>query len=462
MVRPDLQSETYALAMKAPRLRIATTQFLIQFIAVFAFFSLLLQSGCEQSGREVSELSPALSPDADSSSDEGLQGRGVLVRADRNDASNRPDEIEKWPTSKVSPPDPLSKRQSGPSPRVPTQFVPGFPSDPRPPLVALQLADSTLLGVPIGRYSDLTFLMRNDGTILSVPKAHILKESVLQDRFQTILHKELAQQLREEYGKRYSVKQEHPYLIVAAPQHIERWADRFRTLHHSVNLYCSTHGIPHRPLEFPLVAIVFATRVEFLRAAKSTTSKVPDSLAGFYSIDSNRIYLYESIDDSTEETLDTICHEAAHQLAFNMGLHQRRAATPLWIAEGFATMFESPKLSGFQNRQGKSLWPTARRMNWHSLAKTPKAVEQIVSSLVRNDKLFESDAQNAYTVAWAMTVTLSQRRSPQFSQYLQRVAHLPPFETYESSQRWKDFQGAFGSDVGLLTNSILKYLDALE
>ncbi len=336
------------------------------------------------------------------------------------------------------------------------------PPDGRPPILAVQMSDTTAFGVPIGNFSDQLLLMRNDGAIQRIPKPEIVQQTVLNDRFRSIERNELSQQLRAEFGRNYLVKNEPPYLIVAKSEHINDWAQRFRGLQHSFKLYCTTHGLLTREIEFPLVAVVFGSRNEFLKYAHASGVKLPEFCVGYYFSDSNRILLYESDESSAKETQMTICHEATHQLAFNMGLHQRRASSPLWVIEGLATMFESPMLSGLQSREGKSLWPATRKHTWQSLRKSPESIQRIVTGLIQNDKAFESDFQNAYTVAWAMTTYLSQRRSQQFGSYLQKVGNLPPFEDYALTIRVSDFQSAFGSDLKLLTNKIIKHLETLE
>ena len=349
----------------------------------------------------------------------------------------------------------------------PTEAKPLFspshaPSDNRPPILAVKTLDTTAFGVPIGNFSDQLLMMRNDGAIQRISKLDIVQQTVLKDRFRSMERNELAQQLRAEFGRNYLVKNESPYLIVAKSENINAWSQRFRNLYHSFRLYCTTHGLPNREIEFPLVAVVFGSRNDFLKYTHAGGVKIPEFCVGYYFSDSNRILLYESEESSTKETQLIICHEATHQLAFNMGLHQRRASTPLWLIEGLATMFEAPMLSGLQAREGKSLWPASRKHTWQTLAKRPESIQRIVSGLIQNDKAFESDFQNAYTVAWAMSTYLSQRRSQHFGPYLQRVGNLPPFEEYAVTVRVADFQSAFGTDVKLLTNKIIKHLETLE
>ena len=335
-------------------------------------------------------------------------------------------------------------------------------ADHRPRLLAVRLQDNTAYGVPIGLFSDQTLLMKSDGSIQRINNLDILQQVILKDCFQPMDQKELTQQLRAEFGNNYLVRNESPYLIVARSEHMEGWSQRFRSLYHSFKLYCTTNGLPVREIEFPLVAVVFGSRSEFLRYANASGVKLPDFCVGYYFTDSNRILLYESPDTSKLETQNTISHEATHQLAFNMGLHQRRASTPLWLIEGLATMFESPRLSGLQARDGKSLWPTSRKSTWQKIAKRPESVQRIVAGLIHNDQAFETDFENAYTVGWAMSTYLSQRRSQQFGPYLQRVGNMPPFHEYDASQRVADFQSAFGTDARLLTTKIIKYLETLD
>ena len=334
--------------------------------------------------------------------------------------------------------------------------------DNRPPILAVRLPDHTVLGLPIALFADQMFLIRNDGAIQQIKYSDVVQQTVLNDRFHSIDRSELAKQLRAEFGRNYSVRSELPYLIVARPEHIENWCKRFRSFHHSFSLYCSTHGLKTREIEFPLVAVVFGSRSEFQRYSRSEPLQVPESVVGYYMPDTNRILLYESAGESTDATEKIICHEATHQLAFNTGLHQRRASTPLWLAEGFATMFEAPMLLGTQSRDGTSFWPESRQHTWQLLAKHPESIHRLVSGLIQNDSAFESDAQNAYAVAWAMTTYLSRRSSKQFGPYLNRVSQLPPFASYQADQRVADFQSAFGADNGLLSKKIIKYLESLE
>ena len=336
--------------------------------------------------------------------------------------------------------------------------------DKRPPIMAVQTCDATAYGVPIGLFSDQTLLMRNDGAIQRINTPDIIRHTVLPDRFKPIERTELAQLLRAEFGRNYIVKSDPPYMLVAKTEHMDVWQKRFKSLFHSFRLYCNTHGLTTREIEFPLVAVVFGSHDEFLRYAtsKAMRANLPENCAGYYFSDSNRIVLYESSDMSIQETQATICHEATHQLAFNVGLHQRSSNVPLWVIEGLATMFESPMFSGLQSREGKSQWPASKRHHIEGLCKKPELFQNLLTGLVLNDKAFKNDTINAYCVAWAMTTYLSQRSPQQYSSYLLKGGSMEPFQEYAASQRVSDFQKAFGSDPRMLTKKIIQFLDNLE
>jgi hypothetical protein len=354
------------------------------------------------------------------------------------------------------------RRAPNPVPPKRTSHSRFDPNDPRPPLLYVETNDSTLAGVPIGLFADQTFLMGSDGKIRFLENANIRRQAVLQERFQPMDRNDLAMELRAEFGKQYTVKQESPYLIVSQPYQAVAWAKRFRSIVHSFRLYCTTHGIETRPIEFPLTAIIFGTHAEFLRYAHQESANLPPNCVGYYSQKSNRIVLFESPTGDNSETIATICHEATHQLAFNSGLHQRLASTPLWLVEGFATMFESPGLAGLTTKEGGSRWPDSRKRDWLALAKNPSSISQLLDSLIRNDTKFESNPMESYCVSWAMVAYLSQRRSREFTEYLQFNAKMPPYQEYSASDRLRDFRTLFGNDPKLITKSLIQFIDGLQ
>ena len=157
---------------------------------------------------------------------------------------------------------------------------------------------------------------------------------------------------------------------------------------------------------------------------------------------------------------ETIIHEAAHQSAFNTGVHGRFGDAPRWVIEGLGTMFEArgvwqsrshPRLSDRVNRE--------RLENYRRYAaRRPKdALAQLISS----DRYFSSDPEGAYAEAWALSFYLCEREPRQYMEYLAKTAALPSFGTYKSPQRLQDFTAVFGNDLVMLDARLQRFLAGL-
>ncbi len=346
--------------------------------------------------------------------------------------------------------------------RQPIESSPRARIDPsRPPIMEVRTVQGSYYGVPIGWFSDQSLLMRNDGAIQFLDTPSILERNRLDDGFRPIEPSVLMSQLRREFGGGYHVRYEPPYILVAQPSGMESWSQRFKSFQHSLQLYCATTGIPLRAPEFPLIAIVLANQAEFASYSRSVQNEMPKNCAGYYSQKTNRIVLFQSQSQDESSTLETICHEATHQLAFNLGIHQRMSEAPLWLVEGLAMMFEGKRFSDLRQRDTSTYWPSSQTPIWRRLAREPATVKRIVDRLVRSDDPFKTDTAEAYAVAWGMSIYLSQRMKPQFTQYVRRAGALPPFQTYPASERMSDFFKAFGSDTGMLTRNLMQHVENL-
>ncbi len=230
----------------------------------------------------------------------------------------------------------------------------------RPPFLKMDTTVGTLFGIPVAQFSDESWLMRNDGAIQRISRDQILHETITAVPFEPISQQQLVLELRKEFGPGFQVRAEKPYVFVTQSKNASQWAGRFRNLNLSLKQYARKYGLECSSLDFPLIAIVLGSESEFLQYARARQADLPPNCGGFYSQRDNRIVLFEDANKvSRQEVQDTICHEAIHQLAFNMGLHKRCAGTPLWLAEGFATIFEAPAYSA-PNSDGRSRWPASR------------------------------------------------------------------------------------------------------
>jgi hypothetical protein len=314
----------------------------------------------------------------------------------------------------------------------------------------------------MARFSDQYWLLRNDGAIQSIPNDIIQKERSVPIDFRVISVEQLMSYLRDEFGSQYLVQHQKPYVFVAKSQHIRQWSTRFRALYESMRRVCLTKGLNGTEIEYPLVAIVFGSKEEFLRYASRVNVTLPPNCVGYYSQRDNRIALYEDESESTaQDTLDTISHESAHQLAFNMGLHRRCVSSGLWLPEGFATLFEAPAFSNI-SREGRSSWPAARIDTWRRIQDNREQLAEALDSIVRNDSLFTHDPDLAYTASWALTYYLMEKDTRRFADYVHQTSQLPLGHELASVDRLHHFRSVFGREPAQFAPLIQKHISGIR
>src|SRR5262249_37420655 len=147
---------------------------------------------------------------------------------------------------------------------------------------------------------------------------------------------------------------------------------------------------------------------------------------------------------------ETIIHEAAHQAAFNCGVHARFAGPPRWVVEGLGTMFEARGV--WQSRtyphQGDRI-NRGRFAAWQAYNKGRRQAGTM-ARLVSSDRLFATDSDGAYAEAWALSFFLIETMPKKYTEFLGRTAARPAFVEYTSPQRLQDFTETFGSDLTML------------
>jgi len=120
--------------------------------------------------------------------------------------------------------------------------------------------------------------------------------------------------------------------------------------------FAKAYGLALTEPRGPLICVLFSERDEYAAFAREHDSVDPSWIAGYYSIPSNRIVLYDAgtlSDRASDEPrsglrrsldrsglIDRTIHETVHLLAFNLGVQSRRVRSPIWISEGLAAMFE--------------------------------------------------------------------------------------------------------------------------
>ncbi len=191
-----------------------------------------------------------------------------------------------------------------------------------------------------------------------------------------------------------------------------------------------------------LTVIVFRDERPFLRLAENT----PPGTMGFFSLSSNWLALFDFRNMPMfpfapgQTNMETLSHEATHQLSFNTGLLSRRADVPLSVTEGLAMYCERRKLFGATEpgqpnlRRLEELAHTRRRQGWIP-----------VSELLTDDRgCFRRTADRlilSYSESWVMVYHLMNdpTRLPQFRTYLETLR-----TRNDANRRLDDARSQFG------------------
>ncbi|HEY5312699.1 MAG TPA: DUF1570 domain-containing protein [Pirellulales bacterium] len=327
--------------------------------------------------------------------------------------------------------------------------------------LALEMGSVRLEGFALARTSSTLELMGRDGRLWSLPNDKAQSARQISPKFRSYTAMEVRERLTRELGKAFEVTGTGHYLVAHPRGAKDVWSPRFEDLYRHFIHYFSVRGFQPREPEFPLVAIVWPDRQQFMRYAAREGDPIGARVLGYYSPKSNRITLYDAGGTANSaawhQNADTIIHEATHQTAFNTGVHRRFAQTPKWVAEGLGTMFEAPGVwKSESNRRFEDRINRGRLRDFQHFASSlaPGALPEFVSS----DRMFTSDPARAYALAWSLSFFLVETQSHRYSDYLRLTARRPAFENYSASARLADFTSIFGNNFALLEKRWLQFI----
>lgn len=273
---------------------------------------------------------------------------------------------------------------------------------------------------------------------------------------------ELRSQLRAEFGRDFEVMATRNFLVVQPRGRGDRWPRMFEQSHRAFTSYMGKRNVNVRVGRFPMVAIVFpdsvAMQAEF-RRQKIEASRV----SGLYSNGSNRVMTHDG--GNLKSIAATVRHEAAHQSAFNSGIHSRFNDTPKWITEGVGQMFEPPAMTdGRPSRLADRVNRDATRFIKATYVNRDDAqFSRDVMQVISDDTMFADDGQvkKAYAVSWAMMFYLAERQPKAFAEILNHTATRPAFEAYSRTDRVRDFERITGQGTFEFSKRVSSYLDSL-
>lgn len=337
----------------------------------------------------------------------------------------------------------------------------------------------------------------------------------LSGHFQPLSVTEIRNQLSREFGNDFEVGTTRHYLVVASRGRANGYAAIFEEQYATMLRYFRTRGFTLSEPRFPLVAVVFPDRTQFVRYSQGDGAKAMSGMAGYYSPKSNRVALFESsgrsvaasglpgtpfrdLRNSTTQPGDslpmsarwdaitknsqkrlvlpetsahgsiggdlkaTMIHEATHQIAYNIGLHSRLGETPRWVVEGMATVFEPDGM-----RDSSAGWTAKQRINreryvgFQNFAQSRRPPKSL-RTFIESDSLYDSAVADFYAQSWALSFFLIETRPRNYSAYLKRIAARDPFSEYRAADRQADFKAAFQADFDWLDAQFLRYFDGLK
>ena len=332
------------------------------------------------------------------------------------------------------------------------------------PLLQLDLPGRRVQGLPLAWSEQTIFLLARDGQLIEFPPAQATNPLQLSPTFTSFSQAEIRGQLLREFGQGYEVSGVGHYLVVHPAAADGRWAPRFEELYRSFLHYFAARGWRLSEPQFPLIAVVYPRQADFAQqAAREGLSRVGGVL-GYYSPTTNRILMYDAASSGGFDwttNAETIIHEAAHQTAFNTGVHSRFAESPRWVVEGLGTMFEARGVwqsRSYPHQRDRINRGRLQAFRAYAGRRPPDAIAQLVSS----DRMFSSDPDGAYAEAWTLSFFLIESEPKKYQQYLAKTAELPNFAAYRPPQRLKDFTDVFGGDLKLLDARLQRFVSGLK
>jgi Protein of unknown function (DUF1570) len=251
-------------------------------------------------------------------------------------------------------------------------------------------------------------------------------------------------------------------------------AELLEKLHDGLTSTLKKNGLPIVPMEFPLVAVIFATEDDF----RANRPVAPDVQA-YYEPSSNRIFFYEKSrrdQDSPEVSAlrkpQTVAHEGTHQILNNVGIQPRLSDWPIWLIEGLAEYCSSPRFT----KKGAE-WAGIGQPNPIHLA-TIRDLDDPLPNQFRGDR-HEADFQRDrgmplveylvtrtqkdltptdYARSWALTHYLVVQRLDDFVAYIKRMSQLRPYEEQLPADQLAAFREAFGNDLAQMDGKVAKHL----
>jgi len=348
-------------------------------------------------------------------------------------------------------------------------------------------AEKSVLGELVAQRAGFGYLVLDDsGALTAIAPIDFIKLETTQQLLAPITSKEMGARIIPGMpaGSKF-LTSEHFVVCYNTSEAYARWnIDLFERLYKGFHRYWKSKGFElHKP-RFPLVAMVFETKGDYVRYA-SQEFKGSENTFGYYHQGTNRLASYDLTGiegilppgmkitkdllvnqilsrPEAERTVATIVHEACHQIAFNSGLQKRLGHNPLWLSEGIATYFESPDLGS------KGGWGGIGKINQHNYKNLAnyipiRPVDSLTLLLTDDNRLRNGETMtHSYAEAWGLTHFLMQTKSKDMVKYLQLVHETDYGAQASAKERLELFRSCFGDDLTKIDRDFLRHLQRLR
>ncbi len=334
-------------------------------------------------------------------------------------------------------------------------------SQSMPALVEFSVSGKVQQGLKLVEFAQETVVIGRDGWL------HTLKPSSnirpVPGEYEPIPAAQLRNELRAEFGRDFEVLSTKNFLVVQPVGRGEQWPNMFEQSHRAFLTFMRRRGVEVLEGRFPMVAVVFPDEKSMYGEFKKLKIDM-SRVSGVYANGSNRVITHDG--GQRDLIAATVRHEAAHQSAFNSGVHSRVNDTPKWITEGVGQMFEPAAMSDV--RTLNSIQDTINRESLELLRNKynlndPMSLASTIEQLVLDDAMFgnESEVETAYAVAWAMMFYIAHRQADAFAGVLNHTSTRPPFVEYTRRDKMQDFERIFACDAYELSKRLTRFLNGL-
>lgn len=330
-------------------------------------------------------------------------------------------------------------------------------------------------------------LQAADGALVTVTPEELVKHTSDDVEFKPLTGEQIAAEILPTLPPGFKVHTTAHYVVIYnTSQAYAQWCGTlYERLYKAFTNFWTRKGFKLHEPEFPLVAMVFADSASYSQYAKPELGDAAGSVVGYYSLQSNRVTMYdltgaESVRSggdqrgstaqinqmlskpAAEPMVATIIHEATHQIAFNCGMQTRYADIPVWLSEGLAVYFETPDLSSGQG------WRSIGAVNRTRLnafrQNLPKRDRGSLGSLLANDKRMREvrTGAAAYAEAWALNYYLIRHKPQQFTDYMKMLSEKGPLVWDDEPTRLAEFKKFFGNDMGEIEAEFLRYMKTVK